>query len=70
MIIDRPISDIFVEAGYLSPQELGEILAQREDTTEPLGELLVRLNKITLKDKLRCEAQQMGVPFVDLAQTE
>jgi len=70
MIIDRPISEVFLEAGLVTREELTEILAKREDTTEPLGDLLVRLNKITLKQKLRCEAVQMGVPFIDLTQIE
>ncbi|MFI5386116.1 MAG: GspE/PulE family protein [Fimbriimonadales bacterium] len=70
MIIDRPIAEVFLEAGLVSQDELVEILAKREDTTEPLGDLLVRLNKITLKQKLRCEAVQMGVPFIDLTQIE
>lgn len=70
MILDRPISEVFVEAGLISHEELVDILARRVDTTEPLGDLLVRLNKITLKDKLRCEAVQIGVPFIDLTQIE
>ena len=70
MILDRPIGDIFVEAGYLSRTELEYVLSHREDTTEPLGDLLVRTNRISLKDRLRCEAIQMGLPFVDLTQVE
>lgn len=70
MILDRPISEVFVEAGLISQEEMLSILSKREDTTEPLGDLLVRLNKITLKQKLRCEAVQIGVPFIDLTQIE
>ncbi len=70
MILDRPISEIFIESGLLTHEEMAEILAKREDTTEPLGDLLVRLNRITVKQKLRCEALQIGVPFIDLTQIE
>lgn len=70
MILDRPISEVFVDEGLISPEEMRDILARREDTTEPLGDLLVRLNKITLKEKLRCEAVQIGVPYIDLSQIE
>ncbi len=70
MILDRPISEIFVESGLISQDELTEILAKREDTTEPLGDTLVRLKRITHKQKLRCEALQIGVPFIDLTQIE
>jgi type IV pilus assembly protein PilB len=70
VILDRPIGEIFVESGFVSKAELDNILATREDTTEPLGSLLVRLNRLSVKDRLRCEAIQMGLPFVDLAQFE
>ncbi len=70
MNLDRPIGDIFVEEGYLTREELTQILATRQDTTERLGDLLVRLKKISEKQKLKCEGLQMGVPFVDLARIE
>lgn len=70
MILDRPLGDIFVEAGYLTRAELDHVLAHREDTTEPLGDLLVRTNRVSVKDRLRCEAIQMGLPFVDLTRVE
>jgi type IV pilus assembly protein PilB len=70
MNIDRPVAEIFVEEGYVTRAELAEILAEREDTTEPLGTTLVRLGKITDKQRLKCEALHMGIPYVDLSQVE
>jgi type IV pilus assembly protein PilB len=70
MNLDRSLGDIFVEEGYVTRDELQTILANREDTLEPLGDLLVRLRKITEKQKLKCVGLQMGVPFVDLARIE
>jgi type IV pilus assembly protein PilB len=70
MNIDKPLSEIFVEEGFVTREELNEILARREDTTEPLGDLLIRLKRITEKQKLKCMGLQMGVPFVDLAVLE
>lgn len=70
MNLDKPIGDIFVEEGLITREELLSILAERADTTEHLGDLLVRLNKITVKQKLKCLGTQMGVPFVDLARIE
>lgn len=70
MILDRPISEVFIESGLITQEALTAVLARREDTTEPLGDLLVRLNKITIKQKLQCEAIQIGVPFIDLSQIE
>lgn len=70
MNLDRSLGEIFVEEGYVSRDELLQILAGREDTLEPLGDLLVRLGKVTVKQKLKCVGLQMGVPFVDLARIE
>lgn len=70
MNLDRSIGDIFIEEGYVTREELSEILASREDTLEPVGDLLVRIGKITIKQKLKCLGLQMGVPFVDLARME
>lgn len=70
MNIDRPLSEIFVDEGLISRSELLEILAKREDTRESVGDLLVRLKKITEKQKLAAVGLQMGVPFVDLAKTD
>ncbi|HLP00034.1 MAG TPA: GspE/PulE family protein [Fimbriimonas sp.] len=70
MNLDKPLSEIFLEEGYLTRIELDEILSKRETTTEPIGDLLVRLKKVTEKQKLKCMGLQMGVPFVDLARIE
>lgn len=70
MNIDRPLSEIFVEEGLISRNELMEILAKREDTRESVGDLLVRLKKITEKQNLAAVGLQMGVPFIDLAKID
>jgi type IV pilus assembly protein PilB len=70
MNLDRSISDIFVEEGYVSSAEMMEILSTRTDTLEPIGDLLVRMGKISHKQKLKCVGLQMGVPFVDLARLD
>lgn len=70
MNLDRSISDILVEEGYVTREELNQILSERTDTLEPVGDLLVRLKKITEKQKLKCLGLQMGVPFVDLGNHE
>ena len=70
MNIDKPLSEIFLEEGYLSRAQLNDILAHREDTTEPLGDLLVRLKVVTEKQKLKCVGLQMCVPFIDISRVE
>lgn len=68
--MERPITDILVEEGLVTGEQLSEILGARTDTTEPIGDLLVRLGRITEKDRIRCVAKQRGVAFVDLAKME
>jgi type IV pilus assembly protein PilB len=68
--LDKSLGEIFVEEGYVGRDELQVILAGREDTTESVGDLLVRMRKISEKQKLKCVGLQMGVPFIDLARTE
>jgi type IV pilus assembly protein PilB len=67
---DRTFSEILIEEGLISSAEIAKILGERESTTEPLGDLLVRLRLLTEKDKARCVGKQNGFPFVDLARTE
>ena len=52
MNLDRSIGDIFVEEAYVSRDELNQILSERTDTLEPVGDLLVRLKKISEKQNL------------------
>ncbi|MCH8274205.1 MAG: type II/IV secretion system protein, partial [Armatimonadetes bacterium] len=70
MNLDKPIGEIFVDEGLLDGSVLTKVLSERKDTTEPLGDLLVRLGYVTEKQKLKCLGVQMGVPFVDLARIE
>lgn len=70
MNLDKPIGEIFVEEGLVTREEMLQVLAERSDTTEHVGDLLVRIGKITVKQKLKCLGLQMGVPFIDLARSE
>lgn len=70
MNLDRSLADIFVEEGLVTRERLNQILSTRENTTESVGELLVRRNIVTEKQKLMCVGLQLGVPFVDLTRTE
>ena len=67
MNLDKSLADIFIEEGYVSTAQLDEILAHRSDTTEPLGDLLVRMGVISDKQRLKCVGLQSGLPFVDLS---
>lgn len=66
MHLERSIKDIVVEEGFVSSDQLSEILASRSDATENVGEMLVRLGLITEKQHLQCLGLQTGIPFADL----
>lgn len=70
MNLDKSLADIFIEEGYVSTAQLDEILAHRSDTTEPLGDLLVRMGIISDKQRLKCVGLQSGLPFVDLSSVD
>lgn len=70
MNLDKSLGEIFVEEGYLTREELIDTLSNREDTIESIGDVLVRMRKITEKQKLKCVGLQMGVPFMDLTRIE
>lgn len=67
MNLDRSLADIFIEEGYISPLQLDQVLSERNDTTEPLGDLLVRMGLISDKQRFKCVGLQSGLPFVDLS---
>ncbi len=67
---DQSFSEILIEEGLITAPEIARILGERESTTEPLGDILVRLGVLTEKDKARCFGKQNRVPFVDLSKAE
>ena len=62
--------DILTEEGLVSHEELSEILGTRSDTTEPLGDLLVRLGKISETQRLFCLGRQRGIEYIALSEFE
>lgn len=70
MNLDRPIAEIFTEEGYVARDQLEGLLAKRNNASEAVGDLLVRLGVVTEAQKLKCYALQSGLPFIDLARTE
>ena len=70
MNLDKSLADIFIEEGYVAPAHLDEILAHRSDTTEPLGDLLVRMGIITDKQRrsalaFRAACRRLGKIDID-----
>jgi len=67
---DRTFNDILISENLISPQKLAQVLGERENTTEPIGDMLVRLGLITERDKARCLGKQNGIAYADLAHRE
>lgn len=66
MIAERTLESILVEEGYVTAEQVSQALQSRIRASESVGDLLVRLGLITEVQKLRCIAQQTGIPFFEL----
>ncbi|HLJ55535.1 MAG TPA: GspE/PulE family protein [Chthonomonadaceae bacterium] len=69
-IAEPSFAATLVAEGLISQETLNRVLGQRLNTAERLGDTLVQLGLITEKDRTRCHGQTLGVPFVDLQDTE
>lgn len=70
MALDKSLKEIIVEQGFVTTEQMAELLASRTDTTEDVGEMLVRLGVISEKQRLQCVGLQTAIPFVDLTSAE
>ncbi|HEY3414079.1 MAG TPA: type II secretion system ATPase GspE [Armatimonadota bacterium] len=66
----RQLGDIFVDFGLVTSDQL-EVAVERQRQSKShvsIGDVLVSLNMVGEKDKVRCLAEQWGVPFMDLVE--
>nr|MCU0316840.1 Flp pilus assembly complex ATPase component TadA [Fimbriimonadaceae bacterium] len=70
MYADRALHNIFIDEGYVTAEVIEKVLAERENSSEPLGESLFSLGYVTLPQKMKCVALQTGIPFIDVKTTE
>ncbi len=66
MHVERSMQEILIEGGFVSPDQLSDLLSMRKDATEEVDDLLLRLGYLSEKDRMVCRAQQTGIPFIDL----
>jgi type IV pilus assembly protein PilB len=64
----KKIGEILVEWGLITVEQLNSAVEAQQGlpTPEALGDTLVNMGLISERDKVRCLAEQWGVPFVDL----
>jgi type IV pilus assembly protein PilB len=67
---DRSFTEILISDGLISQQRLAQALGEREDTTEPIGDLLVRLDLISDLDRVICQGKQNGISYAALPNRE
>ncbi len=66
----KNLGHILVERGLISPEQLAEAEDQQRETGRSLGRVLVDRGIVTEKDLVAALATQIGMGFVDLAETE
>ncbi|MBP6962928.1 MAG: Flp pilus assembly complex ATPase component TadA [Armatimonadetes bacterium] len=64
----KPIGDIFVEAGLINEDQLGQALDKQRQlgTGETVGDVLVGMGLINERDRARCLGTHWGVQYLDL----
>ncbi|MBI4557335.1 MAG: Flp pilus assembly complex ATPase component TadA [Candidatus Hydrogenedentes bacterium] len=67
---ERPLGDILVEHGIISPLELDEALQRQRLTGDPLGKLLVKMALCTEQDIVEALGVQAGMERADLGKLQ
>ncbi len=62
------IGQILLEKGLITQGQLDEGLRVQKNTTEQIGRILTDLGYVTERDVLRAYAEQLGIPFLEMAQ--
>ncbi len=62
----RPVTDILVEAGAVTPEHVEAALEYQRETGLRIGEQLVAMGAVSEEDIGWALAQQFGIPFVDI----
>jgi type IV pilus assembly protein PilB len=66
LVAHRAFGQIIKEIANVTDDDLERALQIQKGTHEPLGQLLVKMNIITERDRARALGRQWGVPFVEI----
>jgi general secretion pathway protein E len=61
---ERPLGQILLDAGSVTPETLEAGLSRAKKTHEPIGEALIAMGAVTRYDMLAALALQLGLPFL------
>ena len=64
----RPLGDMLIERGLITADDLDRALTEQKRTGEFLGGILTRLKLLTHEQLLPVLSEQVGIPYVQLAQ--
>ena len=63
----KQLGTVLVDSGLISPEQLDEAQEQQRELGRSLGRVLIDLGYVTERDLVKALADQIGMPFVDLA---
>lgn len=63
------LGDLLVHEGIITEQQLTDALNKQRETGRKLGSTLIELNFLSEQQLLQFLAQQLNVPFIDIART-
>ncbi|MDP2226579.1 MAG: hypothetical protein Q8J78_03780, partial [Moraxellaceae bacterium] len=64
----RPLGEILLDIGLVTPAQLSDALAQQKISHQRLGEILQQSGIVTKEQVLRTLSERFGLPFVSLRQ--
>ncbi len=65
-IVRKSMGDYLVEKGYITAEQLKQVLELQKQSGTPLEKLLVEQGIASERDVTEAKAQELGLPFVDL----
>ena len=66
----KQLGQILIELGLITPEQLDAALEEHQKTPKALGRVLIDLGMIKEADLVRALAEQVGLEFVDLTDTQ
>ncbi len=63
---DEKLGEILVDHGYITFETLEKALKEQSTTKEDLAVLLLRRGYAASEDVLRCVAEQLEIPYLEL----
>ncbi len=64
------LGELLVQAGLITPHQLGKALARIQETGEKIGQVLVSVGLVSEEDIVHALSTQLGIPMVDLSHME